>query len=365
MSSPGVSASSFEFYEGIRILIPGAVVVALYAAVIETFGLAASSPKSDVLLALVATVLAGMVLYFLDVPAKAIVFDANLPHTTLEGWGVTPPKGFRHQNVYFVMLDTEVPAGIRDRALYMGSIFRIGFEAIYLLFGTAITTVLLTLLTRSGGSDYSGQGPRTVLLIGAGLNAALIVLAVLTAYQGNVFRKREHPWRDIWKRVRQQTAVFDLLVILAAGACAAWYLCRSEDAWLAATAVGLPALRWAFRYYRGFRTAPFIHGRSHVLRRLHESWTTPRNDRRNLDPLAGVLQLALAGVLCCLLAGLRLPDASVLNVGSALGWVGAMIVPGLLVISKGHERRLFGSYQAQRTWLELNREEVTKKFYSG
>src|SRR6266545_2151956 len=118
-----VSAGSFEFYEGIRILVPGGVAVGLITAIGNTFGVSGLNLAESIAGALAIALLLGFLAYYVDAPAKAAVFSPDQPTSTLAAWGVEPPSGMRLLNVYFVLLDEVMPAPIRARALYMGSIY--------------------------------------------------------------------------------------------------------------------------------------------------------------------------------------------------------------------------------------------------
>ena len=146
MPNGGVGASSFEFYEGIRIFVPGAIASGLYVAIGETFDFPVGLPTTGVLGALLAALVTGIVLLFIDAPSKSAAYNSRLPSDELGKWGVTPPHGSRVQNIFFTMLDEIMPASIRDRSLDMGSIFRIGFEGIYMAAVASIAVMTLILL---------------------------------------------------------------------------------------------------------------------------------------------------------------------------------------------------------------------------
>src|SRR4051794_37330359 len=111
-----VGTSSFEFYEGIRILIPGAIAVALYTALSATYGIHVIQPSTDLAGAFVAALVVGLVLLYLDFPAKsAAYFAPELPTNALKEWDMVAPSGMSDLNIYFVMLDEAFPAGIRNR----------------------------------------------------------------------------------------------------------------------------------------------------------------------------------------------------------------------------------------------------------
>lgn len=165
-----VSPSSFEFYEGIRILIPGALVVGAYEAVVATFRFEAPQATSDALAAFVAALVVGMVAYFLDFPSKGTAFRYLLPDATVRQWNVPAPPGRRPETLYFLILDEVLPAGLRNRALYYGSIFRIGYEAIYILFLTGFAVIGLCFLDLGHAhARYANSSTRTALGVASGV----------------------------------------------------------------------------------------------------------------------------------------------------------------------------------------------------
>src|SRR5438270_10955811 len=117
MGEDALGTSGFEFYEGIRILIPGAVVVALYAAIRATFQLHTAS-ASDALAGFVLALMSGLLLYFIDFSGRSQIYSQAQPHRVLEQWieerKLTPPRGLSATNLYFVLIDTTLPPGIRS-----------------------------------------------------------------------------------------------------------------------------------------------------------------------------------------------------------------------------------------------------------
>ena len=146
MDVASVNSGAFEFYEGLRILIPGSFVLAIYVAVGNTFGFVSGGGGIDVLPGLVGALFAGLFLFFVDVPSRAAVFAFESPERVLRGWGRRPPPGGNHLNVYYEILDTIFPTGIRSRTYYLGVIYRIGFESIYLLALPAVAVLAISSL---------------------------------------------------------------------------------------------------------------------------------------------------------------------------------------------------------------------------
>src|SRR6266496_2231217 len=129
----GLDAASFEFYEGIQIILPGALALGLVYVTFRSFTSTGAGIDLNAASAVFAALLLGLLFYFVDAPAKAAVFQPLQPTDLLISWGKRPREGVSTLNAYFVMLDTVIPAPIRARALYMGSMYRIGFEAVYML----------------------------------------------------------------------------------------------------------------------------------------------------------------------------------------------------------------------------------------
>ena len=64
------------------------------------------------LAALVTALFVGIVFYFLDLPSRGMVFRYLLPDTVVAQWTMPLPPGRRVENVYYLILDEAVPAGI-------------------------------------------------------------------------------------------------------------------------------------------------------------------------------------------------------------------------------------------------------------
>lgn len=325
-----LNASGFDAYEGIRIVIPGAFALALYAAITATFGLDAPETLDNALFGVVLSLAIGLLLYFIDLPGRAQIYLAAQPHKDLESWGVTAPSGMRMQNVYFVILDSVMPPGIRNRTLYFGSMFRIGFEVIYLAAASALAVLVLAVVTVS--PDASRGTDTTVLWLATPLH---IVAAVLGFWEGFQMSGREVG--SLVKRFRAQIGYVGLLALTLALVATAVYVWWSDWPGFAAAAVALPGILWAWRYLNGYR----LGGR-----------------RRNIDPPAAAFLLTTAVVTATILAATEAPAQSVLGTAAALGWSGVALTAELLLARRGHERRLWAAYHTQKAWFELNREKL-------
>ena len=244
MDPPKLDAGSFEFYEGIRILIPGAAVVTAYAAVVATFHLHAPDPSADVLAAIAATVTAGLVLYFIDAPAKAQAFSADeLPHVHLAKLDVPRPERMSSQSFYFVLLDELVPAPIRARALYMGSMYRIGFELIYILFLSSVGILVVSVM---GVDSPMRDSDRSYIVFGIGIILSLLLVpaAVYSGYVRIGRRKgsaAQSKGKALWTQFRHQIPGPDRVLLVVAAGFVAWFCVSARHPRaLFAIAVGLP-----------------------------------------------------------------------------------------------------------------------------
>jgi hypothetical protein len=344
MSSGELGASSFEFYEGIRILIPGAACVGLYSGVVATFGLAAPTPHESIIGALIATLIAGLLLHFIDLPSRSTVYRSELPDVVLEEWKL--PSGLNRVNFYFVLLDTDIPSGIRNRALYMGSMFRIGYELIYLLFATAVCVVTLAFLIPGAGPEQPNTAVVSALWTGAALFAALF----LTTLGLDLYRPRgtgETVWIKRKRRLRlllQQLSALDCLLLMASLALAGAYQ-HFGFASLAGAAVAVPGLAWAVRFQRGYLDP------------------VDRRPTRLSSPVAA-LWYCWTGVMLSVLAALNFPAQCSLGIAETVAWLGSALFAGVLMVSRGPEKKLRGSYSTQRTWLRLNEEKLKQKYLS-
>jgi hypothetical protein len=45
------------------------------------------------------------------------------------------------------------------------------------------------------------------------------------------------------------------------------------------------------------------------------------------------------------------------------GWYAAALLALILVVARGHEKRLRGAYATQNTWLKLNRSDMIIKYF--
>jgi hypothetical protein len=183
----GVDAASFDFYEGVRIFVPGAITLGLVAGVESTFGIRSFYFTEHEVTSVVGALVAGLMFYFTDMPARAAVYKPFQPTSELKSWG-KPKGGVGLANLYFVMLDTDVPGPIRARALYMGSMYRIGFEAIYLLLGTSVGVLLGATMTTSRAGLRQQRPP----FADTGVVIAIAIGMILLAMRNERARRKRN-----------------------------------------------------------------------------------------------------------------------------------------------------------------------------
>jgi hypothetical protein len=388
-----LSASSFEFYEGLRILLPGGFVLGLYAAISETFFASGLGTAGHAFAGVLAGVAVGFILFSVDVPSKAAVFFYDAPEAHMRSWrDVAPPEGTSHLNVYYEVLDVEVPPGLRNRVYYLGAIYRIGFESIYLA-ASSVPVLALAVLFPSVGNvrtETSNGALRSLFGVLLALNAAVLSSALWSRYRR--YRRtqpvdRSCPRRASWKQVGgdldREIPEFDRallligVVLLVVNLSIGWR-------WAGVAGIALPGTLWAFRYCVGVRPSAgpvraeprretghskhlwlnpwwWLADRSQRLMRYFTS--TPTARRQNLHAVS-------AGALFCLtsvslsLIGLRWAvSSSPLSSRVVVGWAAANLVTGILITLRAHERKLIGSYASQRTWLNRNKKDLVEKGY--
>jgi hypothetical protein len=348
MAIGDVNPSSFEAYEGIRILIPGAIAVTIFASVVATFAPSISSPASNALAAVVAALLAGLALLFLDLPVKSVAYrNPLLPDRELRSWHIDPSPYGDHLNLYFVMLDVSFPATIRNRSLYMGAIFRIGFEGLYLLGLTSVGVVVTAAAFPKAGPLRGGTtATQAVLFATAGAHVATLIGAIVARLLYKLDPNHKD-WleasRAVWRELAGDLGspgFFALLAGLYAFAPAA----DTHSALAVIAAVGIPIAAWAVLYFRG------------------RPGQTGADLRRRLSPPTAVLLYAMSCTFACIEAGLRITSQSTFDTEIAFAWCIASLMPALLILSRGHERKLNGSFKAQTTWMRLNKDALIRSY---
>jgi predicted permease len=343
----GVRPESFDFYEGIRIVIPGGFAAGLLLASFGTVDFVAGLAIASSGFALVGLVLAlGLVLYFLDLPYKSAVYSSHQPTELLAAWYKKPEREV--VSLYFHLLDTELPSLIRSRALYMGSIFRIGFE-----------TVLLVALAQLGwwsfdalSSDQTWRPESRVQWVAIGLVVAILILRLLTtvvreAPQEAGALSPRTAWRGLGlagSRILADLGPVRLaLVLLAVGITLSQI---SERNWITRLAAVVAcdgiALVWLYSFF----------------------WGRVDKEKGVRVPLNVLTQSLLLGVPTAgLMAVSGIRNAHGFDTFTEIaGWAAAAVVSIALVAGRGHERRLRGGYTSQRAWLELNAQNLRRRF---
>jgi hypothetical protein len=333
-----ISSSSFEFYEGLRTLVPGGLTVGLYAAIADTFGFGGTVGLGHALVAVLASLAIGFVFLFLDVPARAAVYQYDAPERLLRSWTDVEPRGGKsHLNIYYEILDVEMPAGIKTKIYYLAAIYRIGFEGIYL--AAAALPVLVIPVLFPTVAESRGENSTTALrsLFAAALvaHAVIVAIALWSRYEQQRRKPRDaNRRRDVFRDVRRDLAteiplVDRVLLGVALVALVLNLLLRWR--WVGATSVAVVGAVWAFRYYRGVKLS---------------------NRRQNLHAVTATLTYGLAAMAVCAMGTRWAISESPLSARVIAGWAAVSLIGGALISARAHERRLLGSYSTQRAWLE-------------
>jgi hypothetical protein len=340
-----VSSSSFQAYEGIRILVPGAVVVTLYGAIVNTFDLAAPSPTENAAASTVGALLVGLFLRFVDLPARSATYrSADLPDRELRSWDIDPAPYGGYTNLFFVMLNASFPATIRDRGLYMGSMFRIGFESIYLIGGTTLAVLVTTATFPGVGPTRDATTATRVVLYAFAAGCGLVFAGAIAGRYG--FRRRRFKrWqaiKEVWKDLAgDPQAATNVAVVL--GTLGLVFFLRTHNGFAGALAVAVPASMWALIYVRGRPSKP-------------------GEPRESVSPPTAVFAYGSACAIGAVEAAARLDSGSTLNTRTALAWGIVGLIPAIVMATRGADRTLIGSYRTERTWLRINREKLIEEY---
>jgi len=344
----GLDAASFEFYEGIRIIIPGAIAVGLTDAVVRTAHPSGDGLGLTALPTVVATVVVGLLFYFVDLPAKTPYYRTDMPTGAMADFG--RPKSKAHiVSLFLVFLDTEVPAGIKARALYMGSIYRIGYEAICLLALASTFVLSQHLWTATPIRVDLASVPRDALVGSAGA-IWLIVLAALGDKKVNTRRKNEKRSEGKPTGTDRSDLTAIAVLVIAYIAMMGASGCVSVPRWALLCPATAAFLCWFLRYYKGYAAKRDTTGEE-LAKRLPAS------------ALRATLLLATCDLLL-LLSYVGAPGhRGWLGKYELAAWVAADMVALALVVARGHERQLGGAYTTQRTWLQIERERLVKTYF--
>ncbi len=278
----------------------------------------------------------------------------------MDSWGLKA-RGVSTLNAYLLMLDTDIPGAIRARALYMGSMYRIGFESIYLLLLSSVGVLLAASVRSVPATDVRPADATS-------LDRYLVVVAVLRTYfvalrrnfiSRSPRRPHELPLRAVIRkklsRQSQRVGSFDVrpihfswidAVIVASAALGflllAWKRPEGYDELKILPAAAVLTL-WAFRYFRGYRRSYWNVG----------------------VPIDAVHACFLGTASVLLALGCLYRTEPRLSTLQERGWSVVAIVALVLIVSRGHERRLRGAYSSQNTWLTQNKTTVVDKYFAA
>jgi hypothetical protein len=334
--------------------------VGAYEAVVATIDVDAPAATADVLAAFFAALLAGIVLYFIDFPSKGATYRYLLPDAIVRRWNVEMPAGRRPETLYFLILDEALPAGLRNRALYYGSIFRIGYEVVYILFSTGFVVVALCYLdVASSHARYDNSTTKNVVGVASGILLALALWGPVIGPLIGRLSGRAGRFRAAATELRSQVRWLDRAVLSAAlvSAFVAWNGTPVIPAGVLIAAPGAAAALWAVRYHRGVRPADLAVSAWHVRERL-----TRRAPVRNLSATPATFLLAIAAGTLLVVTAAGLPEKTVLSPAAAGGWAAGMTLSAVLVYLRGHERSMMGSRGEVIVWLELHRAELLDRY---
>lgn len=367
-----VSSGSFDSYEGIRIILPGAIVSAVGFLVLATVTPRPTGTLSDNAVLWIITSLAiGLSLYYLDFPAKSAAFSELQPTDYLEERYKNFKKG-EVLTLYLLILNMSMPANTRNRALYMGSMYRIGYELILsLAFGSGIVLVF-------SRYPYGALGPNTPdthAYASAGIIFICYIFGLLLSRSGrkrsqrrsatsgtpphptsppntkdrtgvigwarNILRLVAHQFKLLRTKGRRGPTVFWIIGLMV--------LCAPQLPWInlttlvaasfEGTGLALCIAAWASLYTLG---------------------VGERTERKREVPgLVGF------GYLIPCVGAILLPtgQSSALSTTSTqYGWSLAIGLALVLMMSGGHERKLHGVYRGQKRWLTDNSGLVDRFF---
>lgn len=338
--------TSFDFYEGIRILIPGAVAVGLTESILNSVPTFADfSLLPGVLGGVLLSLSAGLVLYFLDVPIKSAFYNYRQPTDLLAKRTQRVEREVRPG--FFLIFDTEMPPIIRARALYMGSMFRIGFEGILLLGIAQYGIWIYSAVCRCPEPD-SDLSPYQ---IGVSALLALLVVRLMATAVRQARREASAERQDLNRKMilaklpwalaspfRELGVLWTTILILGTGGILV-SMGLGEGTQLrllvGTSSAALIAVEWTVLFLWGVTLLP-------------TSRPSP------VGALTSMLLYVLSsGGFMIVLE--KTPGSGGLVGRTGLGWITASLLGGVLIAGRGHERRLEGAYASQREWLEVHK----------
>jgi hypothetical protein len=342
-----VGPGSFDSYEGIRIVIPGLITFAAAAVTFKTIAPNQSTAfLENTFLSLVGALAVGLILYFWDIPSRAASYSEYQPTDFLKGQ-------YPHVNqaelltAYLLALNAKMPANIRNRALYMGSMYRIGIEMILALSSASATVIGASLLSYGTSQVSAGRSSRDV----AGLFLlAIFAMAVLV----NRGYERKRPARtgstpvtlmsalraDLLRPSMWIYTVGFIMLLIPNLTVLINSLPLNATRTLALVGFAVCNIYWIQRYIRG----DAVDARN------------PRK-RRKLDSASSgaLFVLPLVTSLFVYHTG---PRTILPTNGYISGWIAIASLVVLLVVIRGHERKLHGVYLGQTRWLQENPETM-------
>lgn len=347
-----VGSDSFEFYEGIRIVIPGALLAALGKLIVWTFD-PTESLSTDLGTVLVAAIGLGLVAYFVDLPRQSAFYNKGLPSARFEELFATAceEREINPRNAFFVMSDEVVPSTIRARGLYSGSMFRIGFEAILFIGSMQVVPWLVALGGAGHGVGKSHEYLWWLLAIVALPILWPAAVDINTRYRGSEVRAMAVPkrlfrtLRAAAAPVKQDLSRTDVAIVAIASVLVSVGLLSSpkDQAGRILLEIGFSSLTllWLGR---------FLWGGGRLV----------RAERRPFDRITILVLFLLASIPPPLVARFR-GAHTFLDSPERVGfWLAAAALTSLLIASRGHEKRLLGGYSSQRAWFEINQGKVVK-----
>ena len=129
---------------------------------------------------------------------------------------------------------------------------------------------------------------------------------------------------------------------------------------LALSAVAVPWFVWVVRYFHGYNESRRPEDQASGVVPSKRS----KRPRAHMYEAGAVATFAWAAGTVCLLLAMRISGNSALGTHAAVGWTGATLLVTILILARGHERKLFAAYVSQTTWLRLNRPLIIERYFS-
>lgn len=334
-----VGGATFDSFEGIRIIAPGLIVYGTGIVVFQTVAPHAETGQAtEAFVSLVSSLVVGLFLYYWDFPARSAVFNRDLPSDFLVQ---KYPKKSRPALVttYLLILNTVMPANIRNRSLYMGSMYRIGLEmTLAISLGSAVVFSAAVLNYGTVATENADRSRHV-----AALAILFVFLAGLAVHVAS--EKRNKATADALRgigsnvadRVRNRSMLIyglGIFLILVPRVNFPKMGQMSDEGGRRTACVGAAVcfIYWAVRYVAGDRQ---------------------QTGRRALDPPSAALLFALPLVLISAIYASA--SRSVVHDSAVLtGWTAVACLATFLILVHGHDRKLRGTYLGARRWLESN-----------